>query len=344
MSLKYDQIENKFNSEGIVISRVYITDDTVVFLELLFVDIAEICFVYVSGRHDIKAPTKQNTNAIILEVSDIDMDSEGVIMGDLSGVIENDSFNYPELNIESNNSDTNKLSNHYNDPIKLGPKRNDIKEELRQIFRQIIRLRQCVYSLDYKFVIVYGGFLCTLRYDNDLQCFWVKKGSQSSKATKLVTYIELESMIEKIQTVKSDIVSVREGLVSTLRKNEIHHVENLKKLLESKIQVPEKTVSVIARKEQLYKYIQELYSMIEQLNYSENIYTEKYKNIKSEREAEQIIRKFQDIKILKQKIITNILNSKSKYDEIMLNIDRICFDNSILITTVMKNFEKLNNY
>lgn len=343
MPLTYTQIESKFASEGIIISRVYVNEGTVVFLELLFIQMAETCFIYVSSRHDVKAPSQSTTNTIIADVEDIDVDPEGSITGDLTGAVQKDSFNYPELTLNGDLA-TNKLSQHYNNPIKLGPSRDIVKEELKQIFRQVIRLRQCVNSLDYKFVIVYKEFLCALRYDNDLQCFWVKKGQSKSSGTRLVVYIELESMIEKINSVKTDIASVREGLITTLKKNELHHIESLKNLLRSKIQVPEKMACIIARKERLYEHIEELYRMLDKLSDSEYVYSNKYRSAKSEKQIESIRAKFDKIKVLKQQIIANILNCKSQYDELILSIDRICFDNSIMIDAVTKNFENLNKY
>ena len=48
------------------------------------------------------------------------------------------------------------------------------------------------------------------------------------------------------------------------------------------------------------------------------------------------------INLIKQELIRNILNVKTKHDNLGLRVDNIVFDNIIMIDAILKNFLKLS--
>jgi len=49
-----------------------------------------------------------------------------------------------------------------------------------------------------------------------------------------------------------------------------------------------------------------------------------------------------NINQVKQEIICNILKVKSNLESLSLKVDQICFDNTVMLNTIIKNFEQLS--
>ena len=103
-----------------------------------------------------------------------------------------------------------------------------------------------------------------------------------------------------------------------------NHLKSLEKLLYTLIQSEKKIVEKLID-------IQERYSCEASI-----------KGLHVDIEQSHQISKLEDelsrINVVKQELISNILQVKTKYDNLSLKVDNICFDNIIMIDAILKNF------
>ena len=104
----------------------------------------------------------------ICKISYVDIKEDGSIPDEYAE--EPDNFDlenaYTEVDIaldSSHNDMAGHLEESYNHPLSLKDMSKEDKTNLREIFRQLRRLRFCVQNLKYKLCIVYKGYLCCIR-------------------------------------------------------------------------------------------------------------------------------------------------------------------------------------
>ena len=84
--------------------------------------------------------------------------------------------------------------------------------------------------------------------------------------------------------------------------------------------------------------LEKIYDIKEKYNQSLNV-------LHDDIEKSHIINKYNkdlsDIQKLKEEIIKTLFKLKNKKDDTMLNIDKIFFDNNVMVECVIKNFSQL---
>jgi hypothetical protein len=335
----------------------------IVYIQVLSIEIADSFMLYIPSKYEIAIGLGDD----VFKVKYIDVTEDGHIPGDYAG--EPDNFDLdkeyecddidlsPGLRSKGNLADH--LEEKYNHPVSLkdNNKSDDIKQ-LREVFRQLRRLKFCTQSLKYKIAITFNNYLCCIRRDDTYECFFIHSfGGSSDK--KLMVTIDLETLYEKIDSVSIDIKTIREGIYRVLDKNQGKHIQNIHKLLEQKTVLTKFSNIVLRKKEQYSTYLKSLEQLLIDLTRAEKKIIDKLleiedkysgqaslKGLHSDIEKTHQIDKYETelsrINSIKQELICNILIVKSKHENLSLRVDNIVFDNIIMIDAILKNFVKLS--
>ena len=176
--------------------------------------------------------------------------------------------------------------------------------------------------------------------------------------TKLDIYIDLKSLYVKLDDVSVDVKSVKEGICRLLNQNQLKHTKILSELLEQKMSILQYSDIVYKKKETYDVYIKNFEALLEQLLAKEKIILDKIdvmkkseaeymgmKGLHDDIERSHILGQFDvelnDINQTKKEIVKNILTLRSEQDNLTLNMDKILFDNTVMINEISKNFSKL---
>lgn len=361
MGLSINKLEKIIADKGMLIKNIYTISDLCVYIELINLHTAETVFIYIPSKYEIATNNYNN----IYPLHYLEITEDGCIPSDYTEEIDENELEdkYNEINIE--NRDINQqndieeyLTTKYNCPISLKDSSKEDLNEIKEIFRQLKRLRFCVQNLDYKLCIMYKCYICCMRRDDTYECYSVENFNINNKRRIIVT-IDLESMYENINTLNKDIIKVRKGIYKILDKNQNKHVNNLETLIEHKANINNLSLHVTTQKDKYKKYLKKLENMLVNLCEAEkNIILsireieEKYKdenNIKTLHNDIQrtnlIGLKEKELKKLnetKQEILSNILSVKTNLESLSLKIDQICFDNIVMLDMVIKNFNALD--
>ena len=360
MSLSISKLENLLTRKGLTITKIFCIDNYCVYIELLCNSTADVCMLYIPSKYNITAP--QSENVWVLQYLDVDEN------GDIPETYaeEQDNFDleqkYNEVELDFNSKQKN-IENHLEESYKHNVSLKDIgkndKTHLREIFRQLRRLKFCVQNIKYKLCIVYNSYLCCIRRDGTYECFFVTGQQFPSKNRKLIVTLDLETLYAKIDSVIIDVKTIREGVYKVLDKNQTKHSHSLINILEFKNTLIQSIEDYVKKKEKYTQYITKFEKLYQDITRAEKDSVEKLCQIEKKYESDSSIKglhsdiekshlkakhqtELDNIIRLKQEIINNILDIKLQWETIALQTDKICFDNIVMLDTVRKNFELLS--
>lgn len=366
MTLSLNKLEKLLSKKGLIPKKYFTIDGLIVYIEVLSIANADSFMLYIPSKYDIEIGEGDD----VFKIKYIEITEDGNIPNDYAGEPDNfdldKDYDGDDIDLSPDAQHKNMevyLEEKYNHPVSLKDDKKNIKKDvavqLKEVFRQLRRLKFCTKSLKYKLAIIFNDYLCCIRRDDTYECFFVHSSGESSNERKLMVTIDLETLYEKIDSVSVDVKTVREGIYRVLDKNQGKHIQKMQKMLEKKNTLVTFSDVVLTKKAQYSKYLANLEEMLADLARAEKKNVEKLmeiedkysgeaslKSMHSDIEKTHQIAKYENelsrINGIKQELIRNILIVKTKHENLSLQVDNIMFDNIIMIDAILKNFVKLS--
>lgn len=362
MPLSTSKLEKLLSLKGFVPSRYFVMHNIIVYMEIISITDADTFLLYIPSKYKFVAPKGSN----VYKVKYVDLDeTEDNTADDYAGEPDEHAVENSYEEIDINMSPTVKGSNigphleeNYKRSITLKDISTEDSKELKDIFRQLKRLRFCVQNVKYKIAIIYKHFLCAIKRDDSIECFAIKK-YRGKEYKKLFVTADLELVYEKMDSLLLNMGTIRKGLYHILDKNHFTHSRTLQRLLEEKSNIVEFSDNAYAKKVQYEKHLKEASDMLEAMNKSEKnilcqIYeiNEKYNNpnlkglhndIEKSHKVSKLNTELNDIQKIKEDLVKTIFELKTKREDTMLTVDKIMFDNSVMLECVLRNFKELGS-
>jgi len=352
MGLSYNKLEKIINNNNFIIDSVFSIKQFCTFLKLVNI-FGDTFYIYIPSKYSIDV-THAKTNLFNIkeiEIEDLDIDDYIQDKDDLE--LQKD---YNNIQIEQDITDFKKsLENSYDQQIKLKNVNDQNKLCLTQIFRQIRRLKLCLENTSYNILITFRNFIC-LNKDSFNRIFLINDNKYVFfDQYNLHIFMILDTFIDNITTVNNDITTLTEGISQILNKNQTKHSLKIAKMLEiqSKLSINSNKINKIKQEYDMFlirlKNIlnnilineKKIMNDIKQLNqhrYKSNIHDD----IQKSKNISLLQNKLMQIRQLKNDTIYKIIEIKKKYFNISLKTDKIMFDNSVMLDTIINNFQKLS--
>jgi len=358
MPLSFNKLEKLLSGRGLLPKKYFTVHDLIVYVEVLSILNADCFMLYIPSKYDIEI----SGGSDVYKMKYIDVTEDGHIPGDYAG--EPDAVDlgkdYDDIDLSPGISQIDiqgHLEKKYNHPVAL-KSGNSESVQLREVFRQLRRLKLCTQNIKYKLAISFGNYLCCIRRDDTYECFSIQGASFTNERRLMVT-IDLETLYEKIDTISTDIKTVKDGVCRVLDKNQDKHIRNIQRLLDQKIKLISFSEAMNKKKDKCVKTLERLENLLSQLdlvdkkNMAKLIDAEEkcsgqasLKGIHVDIERTNQISRFENemsrINSIKQELIRNILIARTKHENITLCSDNIVFDNIVMIDAVLNNFLKLS--
>ena len=244
------------------------------------------------------------------------------------------------------------LKKKYKKNIKIG--KNDTGN-LKCLKRQMERLRYCVQNIDYRLVIIYKSYLCFLHTEDDIDLFNIKLFPEISERVLYVT-LDLELLYNSNDNLNSDLKQISNGINKILDKNYKFHIQNLQTLLTTKENIVKLVNIAISKKQDNNLYIDEFVKLFRVMNDNELQIKNQIQDLKQEKQSSiysdiefshtkhRFDKELSKCQKVKNEVLTQITQLKSENSNISLTMDKILFDNIILLDQVFKNLEILDKF
>jgi hypothetical protein len=356
MPLSFSKLEKLLVKKGLIPKKYFSIDGYIVYMEIFNIKNSDCFMVYIQSKYDISIDEHENN---VYKIKYVDITEDGHIPNDYAGEIDENAVE-EEIDIETKNNQyediTEQLEEKYNRPISLtNTKQANDTIKLKEVFRQLRRLKSCTKNIKYKFVIMFSDYLCCIRRDDTYECFYISK-FEGIADKKMMISIDLETLYENIDCLSDDIKMVKDSIYHIIEKNHVRHTEKIQKLLDINSKLGVFCDSIAKKKSKYSSYLSKLEQLLTDINIAEEKNNSKLKSIESKylnrsnmnSEIEKIhqIQKYNNeqhrINVIKQDLIRNILLVKAKKENLSLTIDSVMFDNIIMIDSITKNFLKVS--
>jgi len=359
MRLSLSKLERFLVSKDLMPRSFFTIENNCFLIEVVNVNSTNTLFIYINDTYELDVSKKQDVFKLKIINTTNNEDFENEIKDKYASEPDDVDIekNYDEIDINETKRDNMEdfLEDNYKKELYIRDINKEDTVKLKEINRQLKRMRFCVQTLKYKVSILYKNYLSLINIENEVEIYQIKN-YEGEDNRSLYVIIDLENLYNNINTVNQDITNIRDGLYNIFEKNQKKHIVNFEKMLNEGQSIFTFIESFNIKKNQYEQYLQKLYSMIDNINQTEKDRLEQIENIREEYESKgglqsdiqksHIISKYEaeirDIKSTKQKIIKNIFEIKSKLDDMVLYTDKIFFDNLIMIDAILKNINSLN--
>ena len=360
ITLSLVKLENLLGKDGYIPNKYYTNKDMCMYIEVISLTTGDLFLLYIPSNYDIKVENR--VNIFKIDYLNIDKFQYDNIADNYGEEIENMDLEktYKELDIEEELGDENlnlekKLEKKYQKNITLKDITNEDVKNLKSIYRQLTRLKNCVKDINYKISILYKSYIFVIRRDNTIDVLSIENFNIQTDIKKLFIIIDLEMFYKKKINFLSDINNLKLGINNVLKKIKKKHNNIMKLLLEEK----DTFLNFLIKKnkeQDIYKNnITELKSMLitiisseknilekinkETLN-NNNQYSSRNNDFKNSMSIYRLNKELDRVQNLKKNIIELIIIINEKDENNILSIDNTLFDNCIMINTIIKNFKQ----
>jgi len=359
MTLSIIKLEKLLASKGFVAKTFYTLDGYCIYIEVFSVKNADSFMLYISSRYELIV--KDRTNMYDMQYMEV-MNEDGVAANyaaEPDKVEVEDFYNdlKVDLGVEKTDDMEKKLKEDYDRELTMKDLSKEDRDNIKDIFKQLSRFMYCVKNMKYKLSIFYKNYLCSITKDDELDCFIIKH-LDAKKTRKLYIYLDLKTLYTKIDDdISADMKTIKDGVYRLLNQNQMKHSKVLNEMLEQRVAILQYSDLIQSKKNSYTESILKFEELLRNLNENEKELNEKIysvrkkttdygmKGLHDDIERSHIVSQYEDdlhkIFKIKKEIMDVLLPTREKYDNVTLVMDKILFNNSVMIHEISKNFEKL---
>ena len=358
MRLSLSKLERFLSSKDFITKSFFNYEGSCIFVEAINIITTDTLFIYINSSYELDASKKQSLFSLkYLDINDENFEDDikekyAKEPDDID--IEK---NYEEINLSEEKRENIEefLEENYKSELTIRDVSNNDIKRLRELSRQLKRLKFCVQSINYKLLVAYKNYFCVINRHNDIDLYQVKE-YEGDEIRVIHVMIDLENLYESINTVSSDISTIRRGVYNIFDKNQRKQMGSFNQLMSQEQSILSFMQNFNIKKNQYEEYLQKLYSMNDTVNQSEKELKEKINDIRENNsiqggiqadiQTSHSISKYEteltNLKSTKHKIIKNIFNIRNKLDDMILHTDKVFFDNIVMLDTIIKNINSLD--
>jgi len=364
MPLSIDRLNQLLEKKGFTCRHYYVVDGHCKFIEILSINTIDSYLLHIPDKYKFEPRTSDRH--LVSKIKPIQIINPNNMEQKYTGGIDNLQIteSYDEIELKSQYPHQMKefedidmeanLTAQYRRPIILKDVADDDNTTLQCIFRQLTRLRFCVQFLKYKFSILFRDYLVTLNSKSTIECFRIKHNYNSSDERHLYITIDLEVFYENAKILLEDLDQLQNGVRAILDKNQQVQTKHLEVML-TKQQDLIKTLDSFTENKQQIRYelqrFKELFNtvdesindLVHQVNELNNLIPQNtgVKQDKLIKQKHSIYIRLTQLYGKKEEIAKSIIYYRKNEHHISLNIDRILFDNNIMLDKIFKNLHQL---
>lgn len=358
MNLSIDKLNTIISSRYLMPTKYYIYKKKYSIIETVSIKNGEIILIWIPDKYTFPYERNDRSDCEYYKLKKIFVGLNEKIVDKYGNQVDAKDF-YPEVDIQEKNNEGDKhiedyLIDNYNKPISIDSSVSNFTE-VRDIYRQLSRLKYCVQYINYKLAIISDRFLCMTNVKDEIDCFMVKNFSESgpNNKKKLHVIISLEMLIGGDNNFEEDVKTIHSGVSRILDKNQVLHYNKLYELFDKKDDIVIDIRSIENIKSQGNQMLRKYENLVQVLNEKETEIVEKMKKLLSkdsntfhtEMENKVIQRKlkeeYENITKRKDTVQEKIFQIHDHISDITLKADEILFDNIVLLKTITSNIEKL---
>lgn len=360
MPISLQKLEKLLTDHGFVIKDFFIYGGECMFIEIFSIVSADTFIIYIPS--DYRFRMERGPNAYKLREIKIGNEEREDLIDKYVDYPKRDQLEglYTEVPDEIDESEAagrdmeTRLEDSYKKPIHLSDLDKGVSVDIKDLYRQIGRLKYCVQNLRYKIAGIFKSYLCVVNSDDSVDCYYIKKYMNEQR--KIMGICRMELFYEKAQTVISNMRDIRNGIYKILDKNQTKHLTNLRAMSERLRNIDTLSGSITTKKNEYITHTHEYERMLSTLiakenekiialNDLENNAATKtmYNDISYVHKKTKLEEELTKLTSIKEEVIKNLVKIRGELENLYLSIDKIQFDSSVMIDDTIKNLTNLES-
>jgi len=364
MSFSVSKLEKFLTSKNLIPIGYFTMYNTCMYVDVISTVTADNFLLYIPSKYEFEMKVTKS-NIYDMKYLEIDGSSEENVADEYAGKVD-DAYiedRYTEVDptnkLEFKDDFSTKLEDNYNKPITLKDVPVEDFKEIKDLLRQVKRVGFCLKNIEYKAIIIYKNYMCSIKRDDSIECYIIKKYASKKTKTLYVT-TDLEVLYKESESIASNVKTVRKELYRVLDKNHSNNMKTLQKIMDMRNEISLLSENAFNKKIEYEKMLKDSYKMFDNIKISENETYEKIlalkdkydndpklRNLNGDIERSHLISKLKtelsETKKIKEDVIKAIFELRLKRDHAVLEVDKIMFDNTVMIECVMKNLSHLSS-
>ncbi len=352
MTLSLEKLKKLLKYNNLVPRNYYTIHGICVMIEVLNIQNGEKYIMYIPSNYEFYISDSS------YEIKTIDIENISDLSNDFvdNPSSQNIEENYKNImtSIDRYDNIEESLNNNYRTEFNIKDSELSQKHDVLSIYRQLFRLKFCVQNIKYKLSIIYKNYLCIIHIDNTIECFKIKHYKKEDNK-KLYILIDLELFFENIDIFSNDLEIIRSNINYILDKNHKTHSSYITRLLSQQTDMSVTLSNILNIKKDIKDDVNELKSKLNDLITSETdildkfeVEFQKYKrkssvhtNLKFTQYKLDTEQQLNNIDSKKYETTENIVKLITKENNISLLVDKLMFENTIMLNKVFDNIKKL---
>jgi len=329
MSLSFKKLYKLIESNQFYNCNFFSINDSCVYIKILSKIDNNSYILYIPSKYDIKM--KNYKSYELKEISNINLSKDIVFEYGYDNENKEREDLYHDHGTHKDVNEFNLMDN-YKSEINITNTRSKDNEEVKCLVRQMKRLKYSVENLDYKLVIMYKSYLCSISRDNRITCYFIKNFNPDDNTKTILVSADLELLFNKNLRLHNELIQVKTGIQKIINKNYATNTKYIAELVNKNININNIHSVIMGKKNNLDKIYNQINTLLENVKNKE-------KTVRNTTNNQELLEK---ILKSKAKLIIEINKIISKKDNLMLLYDKIFFDNIIMLDKISKNINLLN--
>jgi hypothetical protein len=234
--------------------------------------------------------------------------------------------------VENNVSE--QLKETYKYTINIDDVEIDEQNDVRDITRQLDRISFSVLQTNYDICITYKNYFVVLRNSKHHTFYCPSIVGFEVKRNMLIS-VGLITLYSKIDKLDPELLLIKSSVEKILEMNYDKNIRNINFLVQKTHSIVSKFEEMHLESVQLDNLRDKLSKLIKYTNLTESNIHEK-ENITGVKD-----RTSDSIQVIKNDLLKNIIKVDERKSNIILTLDKILFDNIVMMNSIVKNFELL---
>jgi hypothetical protein len=357
-SLSFEKLTSLLSEHGFIPIRMFEKEDRLYMIQCISSKNARMFMLVIPKEYKIKV--ERDNEVVELKPLSFQDTKEKNLSKKYADEIDLFDFeaNYPEITLpertqeEQEDHIEEKLMESYKRPIfirDLGP---DDVSVIKDMFRQVRRLRLSIQTTPYRLVIYYKRYICVLNKDDTIEGFISKTIEEPTR--KVITTVTLDYFITNLEQIEDNIIRIEEGITKTIDKTIASTVDKYNNFLVLSKNNLKNITLVRLKKEQITKVITGLIQKLDSIKEQENMLKTKlkmmgkkdtsfYGDMNSVQGRQNIVKKLEELYIDKTDILEQLIKNRELSSHITLMTDKILFDNIVMLNSIINNLKLLDS-
>ena len=360
MPLSISKLTKLLEDKNFTIKRYYKLYGTCAFIEMISDTSSTTFMMYIQSKYEFKVHEPNTYKLKYISLSESDKEE---VSDEYAGSPQEDTLEKAYENIslthqysKENENIEDKLETSYKKSITIKDLETTDSYDVKCIFRQLRRLKYCVSDLRYKLIILYKRYLCVLHRDDSIDCFYIKKFPVGDTPMReLIITFDLELLYENSENIMMDLEQIKTGIDKIFDKNHLAHAKNLQYMLEKRSDIGIVSNNIFVKKTRLRNIIHEHQNLLSRVLQSERFIYAKLTELQEKNvnrinitrdisyvhQKNQYIKELSKLAEIKESIMESILINQAKEKHTTLMVDKILFDNMVMLDRIFKNIQEL---